>query len=270
MNANNILLAVFGFICITTTNAALAHQQGDFILRVGSATIEPIEDLDAVNVANITTLQGTEVNADSQIGFEITYMIRPDLGVEVLFAIPFTHEITGTDSYVNASANEGKQLNATQMINAKSSTSARDASPISTNATNSIITAAEVKQLLPIISIQYYLANPAARFQPYIGLGLNYTIFFDENISSQLNHALDRNAGLPDGSIDAELELDNSLGRSAQLGFDFQITNDWMICGSVHRFDIDANAAIKTTIANANFDIKTDPTIYMFGISYRL
>ncbi len=274
MNKNKFLLAVIGFACITSGNVALAHQQGDFILRVGSATVEPIADLDTINVANITTIQGTEVNANSQLGLKMTYMIRPDLGVEVLFVTPFTHEITGTDTYVTASASGLKQLRPTQVIGSTRTNGSRvnetSANETSANITRTDITVAEVKQLLPIISIQYYLANPSSRFQPYIGIGLNYTAFFDESVSPQLNNALERSAGLADGSVDADLDLDNSMGRSAQLGFDFQISNDWMICGSMYRIDIDTKATIKTAIANASIDIKTDPTVYMFGVSYRL
>ena len=58
--------------------------------------------------------------------------------------------------------------------------------------------AATTKQLPPTLSLQYHF-NPGGQISPFVGLGLNYTIFFSEHTTGPL-------AG-------TKLSLDNTLGR---------------------------------------------------------
>ena len=63
----------------------------------------------------------------------------------------------------------------------------------------------------------------SSAFQPYVGIGVNYTAFFDEGVSSDLEAAF--------GSGD--LELDDSIGLAAQVGFDYAIDEHWLLNASV-------------------------------------
>ena len=64
--------------------------------------------------------------------------------------------------------------------------------------------------------------DASSAFQPYVGASLNYTIFVDEEFTDA-----NKQAGLTD------LELDNSLGLTAQLGADYKIKDKWHINASV-------------------------------------
>ena len=67
----------------------------------------------------------------------------------------------------------------------------------------------QTKQLPPTVSAQYHF-NPHGRVHPYVGAGLNYTVFFDEKTRGAL-------AG-------QDLDLKSSIGPAAQLGVDIELT----------------------------------------------
>jgi outer membrane protein len=97
------------------------------------------------------------------------------------------------------------------------------------------------------LSVQYHFA-PGAKFRPYAGLGLNATLFFSEHTTGAL-----------DG---ADLELDTSFGAAAQLGMDFDISDDWSLNADVRWSDIDTEAKVDGASIG---DVAIDPVT--FGIS---
>jgi outer membrane protein len=88
---------------------------------------------------------------------------------------------------------------------------------------------ADVKQLPPTLSLQYHFAREA-RVRPYVGAGLNATIFFSEHTTGAL-------AG-------TRLELDTSFGAAAQAGIDVDIGNAWFLNADARWVDIDTDAAL--------------------------
>jgi outer membrane protein len=87
-------------------------------------------------------------------------------------------------------------------------------------------TIATVKQLPPIVSVQYHF-NPAGKFDPYVGAGVNVTLFFDEKITAvgqaALSAALETTVGPHD------LKAGATVGPAVQLGCDFAIAKDWVL-----------------------------------------
>jgi len=99
---------------------------------------------------------------------------------------------------------------------------------------------AEVKHLPPTLSVQYHFA-PEAKFRPYVGAGLNATLFFDEKTSGAL-----------DGHT---LSLGTSFGVAAQAGMDFDITDTWFLNADVRWLDIDTKAKLDgASIGNVAID----------------
>ena len=107
--------------------------------------------------------------------------------------------------------------------------------------------------------IQYYPIEGDTKFNPYVGVGINTTIFFDEDVDDELNLALDGIVGLPPGTVDADLDLDQSWGWSAQVGFDYMIDDNWLFNAAVWYIDIETEAKISTAIADVKFDVDIDP-----------
>lgn len=106
---------------------------------------------------------------------------------------------------------------------------------------------AEATHLPPTLSIQYHFL-PDARFRPYVGVGLNYTNFFDEKTKGAL-------AG-------TALSLDNSFGAAAQIGADFAINDVWFVNVDVRWMDIDTDARLGGASIGS---VAIDPVA--FGIS---
>lgn len=88
---------------------------------------------------------------------------------------------------------------------------------------------ASVKHLPPTVSLQYHFA-PAAKFRPYVGAGLNATLFFSEHTTGAL-------AG-------TDLKLGTSFGPAAQVGMDFDISDHWFVNADFRWIDIDTRAKL--------------------------
>lgn len=109
---------------------------------------------------------------------------------------------------------------------------------------------AETKHLPPTLSAVYYFPVDGD-FQPYAGLGLNYTVFFDDDFS---RHRRDQ-------SFD-KLELDDSAGIAAQLGFDYTMDKDWLLNGSIRYMQIDTTASFEVLGLAGNVSADINPWVY--------
>ena len=106
---------------------------------------------------------------------------------------------------------------------------------------------AETDLLPPTLSAQYHF-NPNGRVRPYVGAGLNYTIFSDERTWGALQGA--------------KLELGSSFGPAAQLGIDVEVIPGWFINVDARWFDIDTDAKLDGADLGT---VELDP--YAFGLS---
>jgi outer membrane protein len=100
-------------------------------------------------------------------------------------------------------------------------------------------------------------------------LGVNATIFFEEDVSDEMNLALDDIVALPAGTVNADLELEKSFGLSTQLGFDYMLADELLLSGAVWWIDIDTEATLSTAVADVKFDVEIDPVVYFLSIGYK-
>jgi len=209
---------------LSVSTQVLAYQAGDFIVRAGVTTVAPNDSSNHV-VINSSTDTGTNTNVDSnsQLGLTFEYMITPAWGLEVLAASPFKHDIKGQGG-VLAGANVGS-----------------------------------VKQLPPTLSMMYHIPTES-NFDPYLGVGINYTAFFSEHLGSDVKTAVG----------DGKLDLDNSWGAALQVGFDYQLNDSWLLNGSVRYIDIDTKATINfDSGSKAKVDVDVDPWVYSIMLGYK-
>lgn len=219
-----------------------AYEQGDIIFRVGVATVAPDESSDGVAIPalSVPAIAGTEaeVDNDTQLGLTLTYMLSNKLGVELLAATPFSHDITANlDGYASGLK----------------------------------VDAAEIKHLPPTLSAIYYpMAENGSAFQPYVGVGINYTIFFEEDVDASLEALTGTLAGAS-GPVPMKLKLDDSVGLALQVGADYALNENWHVNASVRWIDIDTDAtftsALGDTITVDNVEI--DPWVYQVNIGYK-
>nr|WP_314267807.1 outer membrane protein OmpW [uncultured Moellerella sp.] len=74
---------------IIAPSIAIAHQEGDFIFRAGTATVRPNASSDNV----LGSLGQFDVNNNTQLGLTFSYMVTDNIGVELLAATPFEHKV---------------------------------------------------------------------------------------------------------------------------------------------------------------------------------
>lgn len=155
------------------TGHALAVQQGDILVRFGVATVAPNDDSSTVE-PTFGAGSGVQVDKDTTLGLTFVYMATDTIGVELVGALPFRHDIKGSGTLSAA----GKL--------------------------------AETKQLPPTLLAQYYF-NAGSNIRPYVGAGLNYTNFFSEKTAGALSGSsikLSDSWGLA-GEVGVDIDINN-------------------------------------------------------------
>ncbi|AOE83306.1 OmpW/AlkL family protein [Pseudomonas sp. TCU-HL1] len=134
---------------------AQAHQAGDILIRAGAITVNPDADSSSVKVDR-GALAGADLggkatmDSDTQLGLNFAYMLTDHLGLELLAATPFEHEVKLKGTALDAANGRLGSL----------------------------------KHLPPTLSLVYYPLDSKSAFQPYLGAGINYTWIFDEHVGS--------------------------------------------------------------------------------------
>ena len=213
-----------------TVSPALGAEPGTWKLRAGVGVVSPDSD-------NLTTGLGgdtliIDVDDGTAMTLSATYMFSEHWAFDILASTPFSHDI---NAQVITSVDPGFTPNPIKI--------------------------AETKHLPPTFSVQYHFI-PDASFQPFVGLGLNWTTFFDTSVDPGLAAA-----GITD------LELDDSFGLAAQVGADWMINDNWLLNLDVRWINIESDAALVGPVAaptNA-LDIgtvKIDPWVYAINLGY--
>ncbi|MCK7547843.1 OmpW family protein [Marinobacter koreensis] len=172
-------LGILAAAVMAAAPMAHAYEAGDFIGRLGAATVAPNASSDEIAGGRV------DVDNDTQLGLTATYMLTNQIGVGILAATPFKHDIKG-DGALSAA---GKL--------------------------------AETKHLPPTVTLQYFPMPSGSKFQPYVGAGLNYTTFFDEKTAGILkgkNIRLDDSFGLA-GELGADYMVTDKVGVNAAVWY---------------------------------------------------
>ncbi|WP_042012465.1 OmpW family outer membrane protein [Aeromonas fluvialis] len=111
---------------------------------------------------------------------------------------------------------------------------------------------AKVKHLPPTLMAQYYFGDAQSKVRPYVGVGVNYTTFFDEKGRGPLSNS--------------DVSLDDSWGVVGQVGIDMAITDRWFVNGSAWIMDIDTDVHVD---GGPGIKTKIDPMVFMVGAGYR-
>jgi len=225
------ILAVFVGLSFCFAVPAQAYEAGDWVFRVGVTTVDPKSDnLD-------TAVPGGEG--------PVPITIDVDSGTTLTF--------NGTYFF---SPNWGLEVLAALPFN----------HDINIQGIGKI---AETDHLPPTVSLQYHFL-PDSAFQPYVGLGLNYTLFFSEDVNQTLIDTVEAlNPGLE--VTGADLDLDGSFGLAAQVGADYMLNENWVLNFDVRWIDIDTDAEL-TVDPVGTLDLGTveiDPWVYGINIGYK-
>ncbi|CCG97206.1 MULTISPECIES: OmpW/AlkL family protein [Marinobacter] len=230
-------LSVLAAAVMAVAPAAQAFEAGDFVLRAGAVHVAPDDSSDSITVGGAPLLGAgvdskVSVDTNTQLGLRATYMVTNHLGLGVLGATPFKHNING-----------GGDLPGDLKLG-------------------------ETKHLPPTLTLQYFPMASSSAFQPYAGVGVNYTVFFEEKTSSNLDNAL--------GVASSELELDDSVGVAVEVGMDYMLSENFGLNAAIWWADINTDARVDVFDANGTklaetdeFEVEIDPMVYMVGFTYK-
>lgn len=159
-----------------------------------------------------------KIDNNTQLGLTFDYMVTDNFGVELLAATPFRHKV--------------------------------GLGPTGTLAT--------VRQLPPTLMAQWYFGDATSKLRPYVGAGINYTMFFDNKFNET-----GKGAGL------SNLSVKNSWGAAGQVGMDYMLDKNWMLNMSVWYINIDTKVKFDAGEAGRqSIDTKVNPWVFMFGAGY--
>ena len=117
---------------------------------------------------------------------------------------------------------------------------------------------AEARTLPPTVTLQYHF-QPDSKIRPYIGLGINYTKFFDTESSASLDGALGP----------TKVDLSSSWGLAGQFGIDIPFQKDWFFNFDAKYILMDTTATLNSSGVIRTVDVDIDPWFIGLGIGRR-
>ncbi len=107
--------------------------------------------------------------------------------------------------------------------------------------------------LPPTLTLQYHFM-PRQQFSPYVGVGLNASLFYSTH---------------PAGGTVTGLSMNNSWGPAIQAGFDYNFAGHWFANLDVKQIFLNTAAHISTPIGGIKAKTALDPLVIGAGIGYR-
>lgn len=217
------IIVSFLFISLFTSSlhAAEAHDHDRWIVRLRAIHISPDDSSDDIDVNNVAVADsGVGVDEDTVPELDITYMLTRNIGVELILGTS-SHNVTARGSL---------------------------------GALGRVI---DTKVLPPTLTLQYHF-NPDGQIRPYAGIGVNYTLYYDEDVEGPLDIS------------NSDVRLDSSFGLAAQLGVDYILKDNWFINADIKYIDLNTTATFHDTLAGrVEVDVDVDPIIVGIGFGKR-
>lgn len=196
-----------------------AAAQGDWLVRLRGIVVAPTENATDV----LPGFPGGSVEVDNAIVPELdfTYFLTDNVGAELILATS-PHDLQGTGTL------------------------------------SGLGEVADVMVLPPTLTLQYHF-NPAGPIRPYVGVGVNWTIFYSEDASDSLVAAVGPTT----------IDVDDSVGVAFQVGVDYDLNDRWFLNADVKYIQIDTTATLNSGGAINTVDVDLDPIVAGVGIGFR-
>jgi outer membrane protein len=107
----------------------------------------------------------------------------------------------------------------------------------------------DVWVLPPTLTAQYHFLSDQ-KLSPYLGAGINYTIFYN---------------GDP-GTFNS-VEYKNGFGYALQAGADYKLDDHWMLNADVKKIFLNTDVSVNNGAVRADVDL--DPWVFGLGVGYR-
>jgi len=220
-------IAMFFGISVSFCGSVYAtdSQISKFSVDLGYATLSPNDDNGEVSGPGLPPANSVDVKSASSIGMSVNYYQSNNISYQFYVAPAIDFDIHGAGSLAVLGH-------------------------VST-----------VDVLLPTALVNYTFDQFGA-VKPYLGVGINYTIFSAEKSTAVLEGAL--------GGA-TEVQLKNSFGLAAQAGIRFNINKQWYVNANYLWIDVDSTAHINTSAVGTmrTVDLKIDPSVIYASVGYR-
>lgn len=199
--------------------AGAAAEEGDILVRARIIGVMPTEDSSGVNPTFPDATVGVENAFVPELDF--TYFITDRIAAELILATS-PHELEG----------EGELA--------------------------AVGSLGDTWVLPPTLTLQYHF-SPGERLRPYAGVGINYTLFYNESASGALEDTIGNTS----------IDLDDSFGFALQVGVDYDLNDVWFVNADLKYIEIDTTATLVTHGLVNEVDVELDPFVVGVGIGTR-
>lgn len=227
----NLRLPILFFL-LFISYTSFAQQKGEWHVRLRGIGIIPQES------ANIGVIGGdANINNAYVPELDFTYFFAKNLSAELILGTS-RHKV-GTVNSNLAAIGGGTSAN---------------------------VDLGKVWLLPPTLTLQYHIPTQTL-LRPYVGAGVNYTIFYNAN----------------QGPVVKDVKYDNKFAFAAQAGVDIDVSKKWFINIDVKKIFLNTNATIDASnltpaanpslspvLQNINADVKIRPWVIGLGVGYRL
>lgn len=226
LNLKKFILQICVYAAVFITSETEAYDKGDFIVRMRAIDVMPSSDSGEIHTSKLGVLQDTNLWAQNSATLELdfSYMITRNIGLELILATT-KHDIVA-NSTLEGILNNHKKVGTTWV-------------------------------LPPTLSLQYHLCSNS-QIQPYAGIGVNYSIFYNEKSRARPEYK--------------SLKLSNSWGYSLEAGTDIFVDCNWFINLDVKYISMRTHATLSHgtfgngDVGSAKAHVKINP--WVFGIGF--
>ncbi len=167
--------------------------------------------------STITALGGqvNDISSDTVPELDITYFFTDKISAELILATT-NHDVTATNTALGS------------------------------------VDLGSVGVLPPTLTLQYHFL-PGHVFNPYVGAGINYTMFYN----------------VDNGSTADSVQYTNGFAPALQVGADIALDEHWMVNFDVKYIAIQTDATVEALGGTYTSSVDINPFVYGVGIGYR-
>ncbi len=214
-------IALGGAAALALAGAAQAQSfepkaAGRIMLNLRVTDVAPTAD-DA-----ITTLAGAQTGLKAKVGDSV----MPTIGLTYFFTDHIAAEvIAGTTKHTVKAHGPGTDVNVK-----------------------------DTWVLPPVVALQYHFM-PKERFSPYVGAGVNYTVFYSEGGT--------RTPGV------YKVDVDNAFGFALNIGVNIELAPNWLLNFDLKKLWLRPDLSVSTAVGTLGATANLDPWVVGAGVRYR-
>ncbi|WP_308367985.1 MULTISPECIES: OmpW family outer membrane protein [unclassified Microbulbifer] len=234
-----------GYVPAPAAAPAPVYEAGSAVVRIGASHVNPDEDSDELNFAGVflPDFEGSDYSIDSDTtwNFSAAYFLVDHFAVEFVYVGESDHD-TDVDGFLGFFPPEDR------------------------------LHLGDIERRSSSLYLNWFPVCKESWVQPYVGAGIGYTDFDDNNAGTVADAYFADTFGAVGP---ATLEVKDDWGWTGQVGVDVMLGRDsnWLVNAAVQYMDVDTSTRLKFPVPGAIAGLRAgldfDPWIYNLGIGYK-